>query len=190
MEDRIIEFMEQVDFRPLKPEELAVKMNIKGEDLESFFTALRDLEGQGRLILTKKGRYGLCRHMNLIAGRIEGHHKGYAFCLPDEKSGKDLYISSDNLNGAMDRDRVIVRKIKNHKYVNGREEAEVVRILTRANERIVGTYEESGGAGFVRPDERRISQCVFVPAGDEAGVKDGDLVVVQIVKWSNGAKPP
>lgn len=188
MEDRIIEFMEQVDFRPLKPDDLAVKMVIEEDDLEEFFTALRELETQGRLILTKKGRYGLCRHMNLFAGHLEGHSKGYAFFIPDEPKAKDIYISSENLNGAMDRDRVIIRKVKDHKYVNGREEGEVVRILTRANKRIVGHYEENGG-GFVRPDERRIPQYVYVSPKDNLGAKEGDIVVVEIVKWSDGVKP-
>ena len=190
MKDRIIEFMEQVDFRPLKPEDLASKMAIADQDLAAFFTALRELESEGRLILTKKGRYGLCRHMNLIAGYIEGHQKGYAFCIPDEKAHKDLYIASANLNGAMDRDRVIVRKIKDHKYVNGREEAEVVRVLTRANKRLVGSYEENDGVGLVRPDERRISQCVIVPLEAALSAQDGDIVVVEITKWPEGPKPP
>lgn len=190
MKNRIIEFMEEPDFRPMKPQDLAVKMEIEDENLKDFFTALQELEKEGRIILTKKGRYGLCRHMNLIAGRLEGHQKGYAFCIPDDKEIKDLYISFDNLQGAMDGDRVIVRKIKAHKYVNGREEGEIVRILTRANQRLVGHFEENGSGGFVRPDEKRIAQYIFVSEDDALGAADGDIVVVEITQWPKGARPP
>ncbi|MEG2149266.1 MAG: ribonuclease R [Clostridiales bacterium] len=191
MKNQILEFMEQVDFRPKKAQDLAAEMNIKDEDLETFLAALRELEENGQLIMNKKGRYGLCRHMNLIAGHIEGNPKGFAFFIPDIKDRSDVYIAFDNLNGAMHKDRVIIRVIKSHQYVNGREEGEVVRILHHANERVVGIYEESnGGFGFVRPDEKRIGLDIFIPKEDDLKAKEGDVVVANIVKWPKGKRNP
>ncbi|MEG1479091.1 MAG: ribonuclease R, partial [Clostridiales bacterium] len=191
MKNQILEFMEQVDFRPKKAQDLAAEMNIKDEDLETFLAALRELEENGQLIMNKKGRYGLCRHMNLIAGHLEGNPKGFAFFIPDIKERSDVYIAFDNLNGAMHKDRVIIRVIKSHQYVNGREEGEVVRILHHANERVVGIYEESnGGFGFVRPDEKRIGLDIFIPKEDDLKAKEGDVVVANIVKWPKGKRNP
>lgn len=189
MRDQILAFMEWDDFKPMKAEDLIQAMKIKDEDLEEFFADLRQLEEEGLLIMNRKGRYGLCRHMNLMAGRIDGHPKGYGFFVPDDKARSEVFIPFDYLNGALHHDRVLVRVTKEQKYVNGREEGEVVRILERANERLVGVYEEMDGYGFVKPDERRISLDIFIP-GSHTQAKDGDMVVVRITKWPKGSRNP
>ena len=43
------------------------------------------------------------------------------------------------------------------------KEGEVVRILERANRTIVGTFELEKHFGFVIPDDKRISQDIFIP---------------------------
>lgn len=191
MKQAILSFMEQVDFRPLKAENLAIEMAIPDEELEAFFTALRQLEESGKLVMNKKGRYGLCRHMGLLAGHLEGNPKGFAFFVADDEKRRDIYIPFDNLFGAMHKDRVLVRIIKDHKYVNGREEGEVVRILTHTNQRILGTFEESGnGFGFVTPEERRLGMDIFIPKEDIHGAANGDVVVAHVTKWSKGKRNP
>lgn len=185
MKQRIVDFMEHKDFRPLKPEDLIHAMEIQDEQLEEFFASLRELEMEGVVMLNKKGRYGLCRHMNLYAGRIEGKGPGYGFFLADHRVRSDIYISFENLHGAMHNDRVLVRVVKEQKFVNGKDEGEVVRILDRANRRIVGVYEEDEGCGFVLPDDKRIGRDVYIPKSVSGGAREGDVVVVEITKWSD-----
>lgn len=183
MKQRIVDFMEHKDFRPLKPEDLVNTMKIQDEQLSAFFDALRELELEGVVMLNKKGRYGLCRHMNLFAGRIEGKGPGYGFFIPDHRSRSDIYISFENLHGALHNDRVLVRVVKEQKFVNGKDEGEVVRVLERANSRIVGVYEEDEGVGFVIPDDKRIGRDVYIPKSVNGGARDGDVVVVEVTKW-------
>lgn len=185
MKQRIVDFMEHKDFRPLRPEDLINAMEIQDEQLEQFFACLRELETEGVVMLNKKGRYGLCRHMNLYAGRIEGKGPGYGFFIPDNHIRSDIYISFENLHGAMHNDRVLVRVVKEQKFVNGKDEGEVVRILERTNNRIVGVYEEDEGCGFVLPDDKRIGRDVYIPKSVNGGARDGDVVVVEITKWSD-----
>lgn len=186
MKQQILEFMEHKDFRPLKAEELMNAMEIQSDQLEEFFACLREMETEGLVILNKKGRYGLCRHMNLIAGRIEGKGAGYGFFIPDGGNRSDIYISFENLHGALHNDRVLVRVVKEQKFVNGKDEGEVVRVLVRATDRIVGVYEEDEGCGFVIPDDKRIGRDVYIPKSVNGGARDGDAVVVEITKWPEG----
>ena len=58
-----------------------------------------------------------------------------------------------------------------------------VRIVERANERIVGTFEANRNFGFVTPDDKKIGQDIFVPKGAVHGAKSGMKVVVKITKW-------
>ena len=83
MKDQILDFMERDDFKPMKAEDLIAAMKIKDEDLEEFFADLRQLEEDGLIIMNRKSRYGLCRHMNLLAGHMEGNPKGFGFFVSD-----------------------------------------------------------------------------------------------------------
>ncbi len=184
MKQRIVDFMEHKDFRPLKPEDLMDAMEIQDAQRNEFFTSLCELEKEGVVMLNKKRRYGLCRHMNLFAGRMEGKGPGYGFFIPDQRGRSDIYISFENLHGAVHNDRVLVRVVKEQKFVNGKDEGEVVRILERANSRIVGVYEEDEGCGFVIPDDKRIGRDIYIPKSVTGGARDGDVVVAEITKWS------
>ncbi len=189
MKDQILDFMERDDFKPMKAEDLIAAMKIKDEDLEEFFADLRQLEEDGLIIMNRKSRYGLCRHMNLLAGHMEGNPKGFGFFVSDQQPRADIYIPFDALNGAMHHDRVLVRVTKEQKYVNGREEGEVVRVLEHVNRRVVGTYEAMENYGFVKPDERRLGLDIFIP-GSHTQAKDGEIVVVRITKWPRGGRNP
>ena len=71
--------------------------------------------------------------------------------IPD-KEEDDVFISAENLNGAMHNDRILIRLLKG----NGRsKEGEVVRILERANKTLVGTFEKDKNFGFVVPDDKK-----------------------------------
>ena len=92
MKDQILDFMERDDFKPMKAEDLIAAMKIKDEDLEEFFADLRQLEEDGLIIMNRKSRYGLCRHMNLLAGHMEGNPKGFGFFVSDQQPRADIYI--------------------------------------------------------------------------------------------------
>lgn len=176
-------------YKPLSYEELKAELNIDQENLSEFNQSLKELEDNGDIIITKKKKYGTTERMNLIAGRIQGNKKGFAFLIPDNKDFKDLFIPQEKLNGAMHNDRVIAR-LTSPELQTKKSEGEVIRILKRANEKIVGTFENSKNFGFVVPDDPRIYQDVFISKGDFNGVKDGFKVVVEITQWPDGRRNP
>jgi ribonuclease R len=172
MKSKILSFMREDAYKPLKYQELKDAMQISGADVETFDSALKELEAQGDIIETKKKKIGITERMNLIPGRIQGNKKGFAFLIPNNKDIKDMFIPVENLNGAMNNDRVIVRLTSGE--INARKsEGEVIRILERANERVVGTFEASRNFGFVVPDDPRIYQDIFISKGDSNGALTG-----------------
>jgi len=187
MKEQILEFMRREAYRPLLAEELFEALGIK--DREEFMQALIDLENDGKVICTRKLRYGLPEKMNLAVGKLQGHSGGYGFVLQDTPGVPDVFISSDNMNGALHNDRVVARMMGRN-WNGPKQEGEIIRILNRANETIIGTFERGKKYSFITPDEKRISLDVFVPNGRDKGAKTGDKVVVEVTSWPERRRNP
>ena len=184
--DQVLQLLQAVD-RPLEVEELSRQLG--QSEPEGLLLVLKDLEREGKVVRTRKNRYGVSAKMNLAVGVLQGHPRGFAFLVPDDK-GDDIYISKENLGGAMHGDRVVVRPLgfgSNGK----RSEGEVIRILERANGRVVGRFEFAGGQiGFVVPDEKKLCWDIFVPKNHQKGAHNGDKVVVEITRWPEARRNP
>ena len=140
-------------------------------------------ELDGMVPFTGQARtYGLPERLNLITGRIQGNERGYGFLIPDDGRLEDVFIPADGMAGAMHNDRVVAR-ITARGGADRHDEGEVIRILKRSVEKVVGTYERSRYFGFVVPDDRRIPGDVFVPVDETNGAKPGDKVVAEIIRW-------
>ncbi|ADU52314.1 RNAse R [Thermaerobacter marianensis DSM 12885] len=190
-EDRILAFMREKAYRPLTATQLAAAMDVEGPEAEAAFrAALERLEAAGRVVRTRTRRYGVPERMNLAVGVLHGHPKGYAFLI--QPDGEDVFIPAENLNGAMHRDRVVVRLVGRAR--GGRKaEGEVIRILERANRELVGRLEwqqGQAGYGFVTPVDQRVSWDVFIPQGQLGGARAGDMVVVEITRWPEKRRGP
>jgi ribonuclease R len=187
--EKLVEFMKEEAYKPMLKEELAEFLGINRKEKEIFYKLLDEMESEGLIIKTRNNRYGVPERMNLVVGKLQGHPKGYGFVIPDNKELKDVYVSPTDLNGALHGDKVIVRISKTADDLK-KPEGEVIRILERANERIVGTFENNGNFGFVIPDETRISMDVFVPKADMNGAQTNQKVVVEITRWPEKRRNP
>ena len=189
LKKRILEFMKEKAYNPMTAEELMNRLDIDGPDMPAFCEALREMEREGEVILTRKKRYGIPEKMDLVTGTLQCHQRGFGFVLPRDDMYEDVYIPADGINGAMHNDRVIA-KITKGRADGGRTEGEIVRILERANRRVVGTYEKSRNFGFVVPDDPRILDDIFVAREDALGAREGDKVVVEIQRWPEKRRNP
>lgn len=185
--EELLEIMRQSTYKPLSAEELMRELKI--EDVPSFLEMLRELELEGLIILTRKQKYGLPEKMGLITGRLQGNMKGFAFLIPIDSRQPDVYISQEQLNGALHNDRVVIRLLP-LKSRAAKPEGEVIRILKRANETIVGTFDKYRKYGFVVPDDKRLGVDIFIPAEDVNNAQHGDKVVIEVTKWSEGRRSP
>src|SRR5690625_2891472 len=157
------------------------------DDFKMLIKTLNELEETGQLIRTRKNRYGLPEKMNLIRGKIEMNKKGFAFLIPDDEGESDIYIHSSDLASAMHNDTVIVR-LEKKGYRDQRPEGVVIRIIERAIQQIVGTYEDNREFGFVIPDDSKIANDIFIPKGKAKGAITGNKVIVEIVTYPEGRK--
>ena len=187
--EKILAFMKEEAYKPLTFKELLQELGIEGKMKKALLVALNELEDEGKIIFTRSERYGVPEKMNLVTGTLEGHQKGYAFLIPDDKSLKDLFISPVDMNGAMHGDRVIVRPMKVLDDVKS-PEGKVIRIIERANQYVIGTFQKSRHFGFVVPDDKRISFDIFVPREEFNNAKENNKVLVKITEWPDQRKNP
>jgi ribonuclease R len=189
MKNKLLSFMREDAYKPLSHNELIQEFQGDSIQASEFEEILDSLLEDGSIIITRKKKYGVTEKMNMVPGRIQGNKKGFGFLIPDNKDIRDLFIPAENLNGAMNDDRVIVRLTAGELGAK-KSEGEVIKILKRANAKVVGTFENGKGFGFVVPDDPRIYQDIFIAKSDFNGAKDGYKVVVEITKWPEARRNP
>lgn len=177
----ILEFMRGNSYAPLTAEELIEALPVT-EDLDRFWQVLLELEENGDIIKTRFGTYGLPEKMGLVVGRFQLTSKGFGFVIPDNKGERpDVFIPPRALGSAMNNDRVMARVER--ETSGSKPEGEIIRIITHANNKIVGIFQQNGDFGFVTPDDKRIGQDIYVVKRNFGKAKTNQKVVVEITQW-------
>lgn len=179
--EKILSLMRDGSYAPMTSEEL---VDALGHDVNpnKFWDELLALEQNGEIIKTRFETYGLPEKMGLVAGRFQLTSKGFGFVIPDNKGDRpDVFIPPRALHGAMNNDRVLARV--NNAAQGKKPEGEILRIITHANNKVVGVFHQTGDFAFVTPDDKRIGQDVYVMRKHFNGAKDGQKVVVEITEW-------
>jgi ribonuclease R len=195
LRDRILKLLQEPKYQPLDTVEITGKLNLSSDDRAQVRAALRALEQEGVIARIRKDRYILPQEANLCTGilRVSRGGKARLDC------GKEphLSVSFENAGVAMNGDRVVARII--HEGLRQREEpgakpsAQVIRILERATETIVGTLQSSKRFFFIVPDDPRLVHNVYVLPDREAAApeaKIGDKVVVRLEEWLSRENNP
>lgn len=174
---------------PMKEKELAVMLQVSKEDRGELNRILNELLVEGRLSLTKKGKFIKAKHSDKeLIGTFISHPKGFGFVEIDGRD-EDLYIPEDFVNGAFHKDTVKVALLSGQ---NGtRQEAQVIEVLARGIRQIVGIYDKSNkNYGFVIPDNTKISDDIFVPVERSKGAVSGHKVVCEITDYGKNNRKP
>ena len=171
---------------PMKEKELAVFLQVPKAEKDEFKRILEELLAEGKLSLTTKGKY-MKSNGKALVGTFISNAKGFGF-VEVEGREEDYYIPEDKVNGAFHKDTVQIALLG--EKTGKRQEAQVVKIITRGMTQVVGTYEKSKNFGFVVPDNGKLSQDIFVPKERSKGAVDGHKVVVEITDYGTARRSP
>lgn len=188
-QEKILAFLRSEECcRPLSAEDLAQAMHVKKRDRAVLQKALDELEKAAVVIKTRFDLYGLPDRMNLIVGRFDYSGRGFGFVIPDDHEQADIFIPAAAMATAMHGDKVAARV---HRRQAGKSpEGEIVRIVERANQQIVGTFHRQREFGYVEPDDKRLGMDLLITRKNFGEAKDGQKVVAEIVAWPDGRKSP
>ncbi|HEX6896527.1 MAG TPA: VacB/RNase II family 3'-5' exoribonuclease [Bryobacteraceae bacterium] len=154
--------------------QLVRELGSRGESRQDLDQALDRLTARGDLVEVRSGHFIATRFSREYAtGRLNMHRDGYGFLISDrplENVRGDVYIPRESAQTAMHGDRVVVHiaRIDN----DGRADGEIVKILRRAHQTVVGEFRASVRGCYVIPHDERIRQWVDIPEGMELPAAD------------------
>lgn len=182
---KLTHYFKDVAEKPLSVSELEVAFPTRDSDeFKELVKVLNEMERRGILVQTRTNRYGVPEKMNLTRGRLQAHAKGFGFVIPEEQGETDIYVSAEDMEGAMNGDTVLVRL--HSKSSGSRQEGKIIRIVERGSTDIVGEYIDYEAYGMVRADDKRIPDDILIPKGKEKGAVAGHKVVIEITKYPKG----
>ena len=189
----IVDLMQNEFYVPMKEKELAIMLQVAPADRTDFKRALEELQEEYKIQVSKRGKYSIfdsktaAANSEKIFGTFISNSRGFGFVEVDGRQ-EDLFIPEDKVNGAFHLDLVEVVLLK--KSAGKRQEAEVVKILERGTNTIVGTFQKSKNFGFVIPDNQKLANDIFIPIERSKGAVDGHKVVVELTSYGSDKKKP
>ncbi|THB79697.1 MAG: RNB domain-containing ribonuclease, partial [Desulfobulbaceae bacterium] len=198
LQQRILNFLYLAEApRKLKEIERAVATSKTGG--KEFASALETLVRSGDIIKNNRRAYTISTAASLFEARLEMNHRGFGFAeelskrdesqlIRQEKGRKAPYISPNNLGSARHDDRILVRVFKTRK--DGRAEAEVIGILKRSSDQLVGIYKVGRGFGEVLPEDPRFPFVLKLRTPPPTTIADGSAVLVSVQSTDEALPTP
>ena len=97
------------------------------------------------------------------------HRDGYGFVVPNAGQRStiegDIFIPPHAIGSAMHGDQVLVEL--GRKKDDGRAEGRILRVLTRGNPTVVGTFHHGSRNNYVTPIDEKVTQEIIIPHGLE-----------------------
>lgn len=196
----LLDFMKSKSYTPLTLPQIATALGLSRKARAPLRKAMDSLIADGTAAKVKGDRYGLSGDLNLLAGTIAFRQRGGAF-LDVPGSDERIEIRPEDTGVALNSDKVLARLLpesfKPRRGRNGRRDwnaanygvryAKVIRILERANSKVVGTLRRSYSFWHVVPDDPKFFYDVIVSDPAKSGVvpppKENDKVVVRLNEW-------
>lgn len=173
---------------PMKFKEIAMLLQVPKERREELREVLLALEADGKIYLSKRGKYvrGEAKH---LTGVFRANVRGFGFVVT-EGEDSDVFIGEEDTGGAFDGDKV---EFVFTKEGRGRSrEGKIIRIISRGLKEIVGLYQkkDTQNYGFVIPDNQKFARDVFIPIEKSRGAVNGHKVVVELTSYGEAGKKP
>lgn len=138
------------------------------------------------LVEISRGKFKLNSRRGYITGTID--RQGVKTYLIPDDGGEPIFIPERKTNHALLNDKVKVFLYARRK--GQMPEGEVVDIMERAKDTFVGILEVSENFAFLVRDNRVLTNDVFIPKNKLNGAKNGQKVVVKLMKWEPNLRSP
>ena len=149
---------------------------------------LKILAAAKNIIESEPGKY-LVKAVSedLYEGTIDmtGRKTAYFIC---PEFGEDVFIPTNNLNRALDKDKVKVYIYNRRK--GKRPEGEVIEVVERAKTDFVGVISIQPNFAFVSTANPKMYTDIFIPKDKFGDAENGDVVLVHIEDWPKKADSP
>lgn len=149
---------------------------------------LKILASQKKIVETEPGKYLVkAISQDYYEGTIDMTSRKTAyFICPD--FAEDVFIPTNNLNHALDKDKVKVYVYNRRK--GKRPEGEVIEVVERHKTEFVGVIDIQKNFAFVSTANAKMYTDIFIPKDKIGEAENGDVVLVNIEDWPKKADSP
>lgn len=187
-EEMILSFVEDKDYRPIKTKEMAILFCVPKRERGDFHEILDSLTARGKIEIDRKGLIRL-PEKNILVGDFMATKRGFGF-VRAEGEKEDIFIPEPACNNAFHGDVVQIRLTGHGSREGRRKEGEVIRIVERKIQTVVGTFTRNNKITFVIPDNEKLTKDIYIPKGATLDAVEGHKVVVEITDYGNETKSP
>ena len=167
---------------PMGFKQLATALNHEQpEEREALQTRLRAMVRDGQLDVDRRNVFAIATNKDFPTGKISAHSDGYGFLI-QEGDTEDIFLTLRQMRQVIHGDIAKVRV--RGKDRRGRSEGEIVEVLERKTQQLVGRYYMENGQHLLEPLNNRINHEVLLNTGSTAKLpfKAGQIVVADIVE--------
>lgn len=167
-------------------EDIIDNLNLeKDSQLGELNMILLELEKTGVIYKSNKDKYMLFENSHVLQGVLSMNKKGFGFISVDELRENDVYVDYDNLNGALNKDRVIFEMLNKKE---GRSEAKIIKVINRELDTIIGQFYYKRGKGCLNVDDEKLKINIEIDSYNTMGAVNGHKVIVKLMKHIEGNK--
>ncbi len=168
--------------------QVARQLLIRESEIKKLIiTVLGELEQKDDIEETSRGKYKLKSKEGCVTGTVDMHPTGSARIVSEEFP-EEIFVNEGNLNNALNGDIVKVYCFARRR--GKKLEGEVIEILKRSRETLVGRVEVSRNFAFLVADRRVLPYDLFIPLKSLKGAQSGDKAIARIVEWPRNVKNP
>ena len=184
-EQKILNFMNDEDYVPMKAKEIAMLMKVPKNEYHEFLVIIGKLELEMKIQKNRKNRYRLS-DKTYYEGYFRKNARGYGF-VRIEGQEDEIFISKENSLNALNGDTVAI-KIIAEKEGDKKQEGKIVKIVRHEKDTVVGTFQKSRNFGFVVPDDKNFGTDIFISKSNWGKARNNHKVMVKITQYPKKGK--
>ncbi|OXA80622.1 RNAse R [Flavobacterium aquidurense] len=186
---KIVKILSQSPNKAFNYKQIGAKLEL--DDTKSRNQIIKDLKilaASKKIIETEPGKYLVkAESQDYYEGTIDMTSRKTAyFVCPDFT--EDVFIPTNNLNRALDKDKVKVYVYNRRK--GKRPEGEVIEVIERNKTEFVGVIDIQANFAFVSTANPKMYTDIFIPKDKIGEAENGDVVLVTIEDWPKRADSP
>ncbi|KUJ62527.1 ribonuclease R [Flavobacteriaceae bacterium CRH] len=186
---KIVKILSQSPNKAFNYKQIGAKLEL--DDTKSRNQIIKDLKilaASKKIIETEPGKYLVkAVSQDYYEGTIDMTSRKTAyFICPDFT--EDVFIPTNNLNRALDKDKVKVYVYNRRK--GKRPEGEVIEVIERNKTEFVGVIDIQPNFAFVSTANPKMYTDIFIPKDKFGEAENGDVVLVTIEDWPKRADSP
>ncbi|UQD55578.1 ribonuclease R [Flavobacterium sp. K5-23] len=187
--EKIIKILSQSANKAFNYKQIVAKLDL--DDTQSRNQIIKDLKimAAAKLIIeSEPGKYLIkAESKEYYEGKIDmtGRRTAYFVC---SELDEDVFIPTNNLNHALDKD--IVKVYVYNKRKGKKPEGEVIEVIERNKTDFVGVIDIQKNFSFVSTANPKMYTDIFIPKDKIGEAEQGDVVLVHIEDWPARADSP